>query len=705
MVEDQTVQPMPLNTGAIEDGPMPDKQDASKFILWWSDTITSAKQFHKPAFDRMYEDMDFVRGNQWPGQTDKDDRYVVNIAQSEVAASVATLYAKNPTFTAKRRPRMDFAIWDENPESLMQAQTAVQQAMMGAAMPDPSAAALLMDVQQGQLYRQNMDRISRTLELVFKNQVLQQQPDFKREMKQLIRRVETCAVGYLKLDFQRSMEVKPEAAANTGDIANRLAHLENLMKEIQDEGKADYEKEAEELRISLKTLQEQHAVIQKEGLLLHFPRATRIIIDPACFQLRGFVGARWIAEEFHLPSCRIKEIYGKDVSDKAKSYGKNPTKGVDEWRPMAKSLGEKKSFEDLYCVWEVYHKDSGAVFTICEGTDEYLKEPAAPNVLLERFFPYYSLAFNDIEDESCIFAPSTVRLIRHQQKEYNRAKEALRQHRIASKPHYLSPDGSLDSEDMTNMENAPAHAVIKTKALQPGQKAEDILVMVKKHSIDQNVYETATVFDDIKKITRRGDPRYGGTSKATATADTIAEDSRQGEDRSKVDDIDDFLTEFARDAGNTLLMQMSGETVKKIAGPGAAWPESDPAELLQDLFMDVQAGSSGRPNRALEVATFERLFPLLIQTPGIKPDWLAKTSIKLADSNIDLTEAYLEGLPSIQMMNKMAQQSTGNPETDPNAQGDEGADKNPRPEDPGNEMTINSGLDTIPDQTVQNTIL
>ena len=152
-------------------------------------------------------------------------------------------------------------------------------------------------------------------------------------------------------------------------------------------------------------------------------------------------------------------------------------------------------------------------------------------------------------------------------------------------------------------------------------------------------------------------------------------------------------------------MQMSGETVKKIAGPGAAWPESDPAELLQDLFMDVQAGSSGRPNRALEVATFERLFPLLIQTPGIKPDWLAKTSIKLADSNIDLTEAYLEGLPSIQMMNKMAQQSTGNPETDPNAQGDEGADKNPRPEDPGNEMTINSGLDTIPDQTVQNTIL
>jgi hypothetical protein len=228
---------------------------------------------------------------------------------------------------------------------------------------------------------------------------------------------------------------------------------------------------------------------------------------------------------------------------------------------------------------------------------------------------------------------------------------------------------------------------------------KDVLQPLPLLPIDPNVYDSSYILDDIRRITRRPEAAFGGVSSATATADSLAADNRQAEDRSKSDDVDDMLTQFARDAGTVLLLHMSKEMVQYIAGPGAAWPEANPHEVLQDISLEIEAGSSGRPNRALEVATLQRLFPVLMQTPGINPNWLAKTAIRLADANVDLTEAFLENVPSIQAMNLMARQQpgTGDPRTDPVQQGQEGGDKNPRPEGVPNGMGVSEGRNTVPD--------
>jgi len=276
----------------------PGSEDAKQFITWWSDRIVKAREFHAPAFKRMAENQRFRRGLQWDGQTTEEEhRYIVNIAQSEVANSVATLYAKNPVFKVKRRPRMDFAIWDEDPKSYEEALMGAQQAMQKAAlMPPqvgtdglpvspipPDVAALLEDVNQGKLRRQIAERTARTLELLFAQQLEQQQPGFKGEMKGLVDRVEVNGVGYLKLGFQRTQEMAPEESLRLGDLGSRLSHLENLSKTLEDGG--DYKQKAEELRIGIKTLQEASLVTTREGLIVGFPRSTALIIDTACTQL------------------------------------------------------------------------------------------------------------------------------------------------------------------------------------------------------------------------------------------------------------------------------------------------------------------------------------------------------------------------------------------------------------------------------------
>lgn len=252
------------------------------------------------------------------------------------------------------------------------------------------------------------------------------------------------------------------------------------------------------------------------------------------------------------------------------------------------------------------------------------------------------------------------------------------------------------------METAPAFGVIELAALAEGQSVDQLFQQIKKHPIDPNMYDSNSTVSDIRLITRRSDARLGGVSKASATADSIAEDSRIGEDKSKGDEVDDLLTAFARDAGAILMMNMSKEEVKRIVGPGAMWPESNPEELLQDLYLDVEAGSTGKPNQALEIASFQRMYPVLLQTPGIRPQWLAKKAVSLSDDAVDFTEAYLDGMPSIQALNMMMQQSmspqpsTGNPATDPAQQGAQGADKIPRPPGQDQSMGVSQGMNDVP---------
>lgn len=89
--------------------------------------ITSDKKHFAPAFKRMKRDMFMAmhgRDKEWP-----EKNYKANIVGRHINQKVASIYAKNPKVVARRREQMDFAIWDETPESLQQAMMTVQEAM------------------------------------------------------------------------------------------------------------------------------------------------------------------------------------------------------------------------------------------------------------------------------------------------------------------------------------------------------------------------------------------------------------------------------------------------------------------------------------------------------------------------------------------------------------------------------------------------
>src|SRR3546814_4156931 len=86
----------------------------------------------------------------------------------------------------------------------------------------------------------------------------------------------------------------------------------------------------------------------------------------------------------------------------------------------------------------------------------------------------------------------------------------------------------------------------------------------------------------------------GGAAGATATESSIAEGSRISSLESNTDDLDELLTTLARATGQLMLMELSVEKVIEIVGPGAAWPNLDREAIVSEIFLEIEAGSSGR---------------------------------------------------------------------------------------------------------------
>jgi hypothetical protein len=558
--------------------------------------------------------------------------------------------------------------------------------------PDPvavqEAQAVIADAKQAKQQLDLTNKIARTLELLYEYEVSEQQQPFKSMMKMVVRRAATAGVGWVKLGFQRVMGKNPDYDSRIADIQQRLSTLERISADIAD-GETEVDSaEAEQLQLLLTDMQMDMEIVVREGLIFSYPKSTAIIPDPRCVQLRDFLGCDWVAEEFMLTPNEIQETYGVDVGKDFIAYNRIDT-GTDYER--ARAIWATGNFTDdaqisdgdseSALVWEVYNRKDGLVYTICDGYKDFLRRPAQPEFYTDRFWPWFLVAFNECDGK--VYPPSDVSLMRPMQLELNRSRQGLREHRLANRPKIVYAEGLLSEDDLDALRNHPVNALISISGLQPSQNVDQVLQPLKGVPLDPNLYQTQSIFEDMMRAVGTQEANLGATSGNTATETNLAQASRASALGSAVDDIDETLTALARAAGQILLLNVSEETVKSIVGPGAMWPTLTKAEVSKELMLEIEAGSSGRPNQAQELQNYERLAPILMQIPGINPVVLAKEAIKRLDDRIDVEAAVSEGMPSIQSLNGggggMPQMGAPGPMGPPQAQGPQGANKTDLP--------------------------
>jgi len=675
------------------DRPTPEASRAAA-VSKWQDKVTRARaHWEKEAFEGMRKNMRLARGDQWsdaahaqnqkfpiPDMLNDDPgaRYVANIILRHIHARTASIYGKNPKFVSRRAKRLVSTVWDGNFQTI---QAAIQMAGQAMSMPgDPMAAAnavqaqaIIADFQNTIQQNKQLDRIAETLELLFAHEIAEQPVPFKVQMKGTVRRALTTGVGYVKVGYQRVMGLRPEAEATINTMSEKLATLERLAADVADGEVFDGSAEMDQLKSMIADMQRDGEIVVREGLTFSYPNSTAILPDTSIQQLRGFVGAEWVAEEYVLTRDRIKEVYGVDVGGRggARSY-------IDAGgRFVHDTNNDKLSDDTKFCVWEIYNRADGLVYVICDGYPDYLLEPSRPDVSLERFYPWFPFVTNEVYDERSIFPPSDVTLIRDMQLEINRARQGLREHRRAARPKTVTRKGFLEDSDKPAIGTSKAHPVIELQGLPENMRIDDALMAFPGPQIDPNLYDTSPAYEDMLRVVGQQEANLGGTSGATATESSIAEGSRMSSVSSIIDDLDEFLTDIARSAGQVLFAEAEPERVKEIVGPGAVWPQLSREQIAKEIFLDVEAASTGRPNKQQEIQNATQMMPLLLQIPGLSPEWLAREMLRRLDDRVDLTDAFAAGVPSIQALNAgpPAQPGAGpaEPGKEPGNQGAEGA--------------------------------
>jgi hypothetical protein len=659
------------------------EESRRRLVMQWQQEIRKDKEYFKDDWKRMREDEQYALYG-----ADKDwisnDNYTVPIINRQINLTVAALYAKNPKAVAKRKKKLRFKQWDGKKETAMAAFQNVQMAAQQGLPADPMSSEILQEISEAKAYDQMLDRVGKTLELLFEYYTGECNPNFKQEMKQCVRRAKTCGVAYVELGFQRALEEDPEVVRALDDMTQQISLVETKLQDRIDAILARDDPETEETRSMIRDLQEAKMIIAREGLTFNFPKALNIIPHRACKQLRGFVGADYLTHEFDLTPEQIEQVYKVDVRQSYKAYknGQPVTAGIetsgqednqmtDVERGTSDTSRTTNSRGGTARVWRVQSRRTGQVFTLVEGWPDFVEEPKAPELQVNGFYTIYPLTFNDVEHEKQIFPMSDVHYLKWPQKEYNNARQGKREHRVANRPKYFIRKGAMEETEKVAIKNAPAHSVLEMNALEG-----DVNQMIQAHKpvpIDPNLYDTTEIMRDVQMGVGTQEANLGPTSGATATESSIAEQSRGTTLASNVDDLDEFLSDIARACGQVMLTLIDESTAAKIAGSGAVWPQLDPQQITEEIFLEIKAGSSGRPNKAAELANMERGMPYLIQLGGVNGTVLAKRYADLLD--MDEEELIVDGLPSVVALNAMAAKSaqvqpgTGDTATDPAAQG------------------------------------
>ena len=702
MTSDAYATELPAPEATVNTEPPAPEPSRAEFVKRTIARIISGRKFHKSAFDRMEEDIKFSTNAESAQAGGDSDKYVANLVQRHIQERTSVLYAKNPRCRAKRRQRLDYQIWDGSPQSLAmaeQAMTAAAQSGDPVAVQNAAATALplLQDIQQGHAQRQMLDRVGKALVIMFQHSLDSTDPTFKKQFKDVTKRTIQTGIGWVRMNFVRAYEQDASVTKQINDITEQISRIERLAGELADGQIENDSADLEELNQALIVLKAKQDVIVEEGVVYTYPASDAVIVDPRTTNITTFKGCGWMAEEFFLTPDEIEEIYGVRIGSRYKQY--TETVDPDGRVAMVEAKGGDTT-ESLARVWDFFDKPTRMQFAVCEGYDDYLEPPRPPKVNIRRFFPFFSLTFNATEKAKgkagSVYPNSDVRILMHAQKEYNRRREAERQHRIASSPFYISTAGTLEEDDKTKLSTRLPHDVLDLKGLPPGTKAGDLIQAAPTIPIDPNFYEAESVFADMARQTGQQAANFGGESRETsATEASISEGSRVSTLSSATDDTDECLSELASAFGEVALLEYSPETVKRIAGPGAVWPQFSGQDVSEQLYIEIIAGSSGRPNRAADLANLERGAPFLVQIPGINPYWLAKQYVTTLDDSVDLEEAIIEGNPSILAMNAMAskpveppmeegeeeggepQPGTGD-EDDQTQQGGQGANNAPR---------------------------
>jgi hypothetical protein len=276
---------------------------------------------------------------------------------------------------------------------------------------------------------------------------------------------------------------------------------------------------------------------------------------------------------------------------------------------------------------EMWCRSENIIKTFVDGVKRWAVEPYAPPQGSARFYPYFLLAFYEVDGER---HPQSLpeREIKLQD-EYASRRSNGAEVRERSVPLKVFNSGMMDPKEAQKITKGQNMELIGLQLTDPQADIGKAVTVLAAPRIDYAAYDTTDVQRDMEIMSgvqeaQQQAPKPGVTATAVETSNQGFA-SRTGADR---DALEDMLTDLAIYTGETALQALTVQDVEKLAGKACYWPgpsdSIDPLtgetvttpgmdyeDLSEYLDIEIVAGSTGKPQARADKETWATLLPLV----------------------------------------------------------------------------------------------
>jgi hypothetical protein len=313
--------------------------------------------------------------------------------------------------------------------------------------------------------------------------------------------------------------------------------------------------------------------------------------------------------------------------------------------PAERDSEAKAANDDRPLVWERWDRAQNRVYVWVEGTDRCLAN-YEPEVVSRYWYPFFPIYFNRVTGKALPI--SDTKLTRQLNDEFNLLRTHDREGRRAAYNKYIVAKGFFSEDEMRNLRSCPPEGVIEC------ERADEVAKYFSRvigSNYNPALYDTNKVRMDLDAMSGISSAARGATGNANfAIEERSAQDNAQAEGDRDRESVENTLSQVCRHMAEILVEVFPESNAKAIAGPGAYWPHIDRATLWRALQLDIEAGSTGKPDRARRIAELKEVIGIVTTLAPIDPtvrprstEWI-RDLLDAMDSRKE-AEDYVEVIP------------------------------------------------------------
>lgn len=490
------------------------------------------------------------------------------------------------------------------------------------------------------------DDFAKTLQIVISRLWKAPNTRFKAMIRRQVRSALSVGVGWVKVVLVCKGTNIPQMQADLSDIRKNVMDLEAAIKRTEDPEYAA-ETTPEKLHAEMEnkrqleiSLTNRLEVAMRKMLVVDFVPAEQMQVSLNVREVADYVNADWVANEIFKPQCDVlsmfprltKENIGEatlfyqrkrrqltPLADRQKltglaDIGVNPEEA--EQFVSGKGDGDSSSGIPFVRIVERWNKTTGFVETMIDGVKRWAREPYQPDYPTTRFYPYFGLAFYEVDGER--HPQSLTWRLMKLADEYCATRSSLRLTRERAIPGILYDSGEVDGDQAAKVAKAAHQEYIPLKPTTPNKPLRDLFTEKPIARIDVRLFDVQPIMSDMERISGVQEALQSGVSQPkTATEAEIEQAGFASRTTSDRDCLEIMLTELAQATAEAALTGIDTAEAQRMAGTGAFWPQGMAIDdLLTMAEVTIEAGTTGKPKQAGDREAWGIVMPVIKEMQG-----------------------------------------------------------------------------------------